>query len=190
MNAVVRPELAAEAWTPCSKHQMVLAFLQAEWEKYPQLHQLGDRRLITQGHADLGDFVQNSLRASLLWQVRGFLFQHVPHDIEWHEVSHLRCEHFWQLLNVHHFDWSRYAATNRLEEVAQVRGEPLRGAPDEWPPPILFGHDRDGPFTILEGNHRLSALASAPAERQNWRTIALVGLTPRRCGWHRPDGVW
>jgi|ERR1700733_10966592 hypothetical protein len=189
MNAVARPELATEAWAPCSTQQMVLAFLQAEWDKWPQLYHLGDRRLITPPEANLGDVVQNSLRASLLWQVRGFLFKHVPSNTEWHEVRYLRGEHFWQLLNIHHTDWSQHA-TNRLEEVALVRVEPLRGVPDLWPPPILFGHDQGGSFTILEGNHRLSALAGAAAERQNWRSIALVGLSAHRCGWHRPDGLW
>jgi hypothetical protein len=160
MNAVARPELATEAWAPCSTQQMVLAFLQAEWDKWPQLYHLGDRRLITPPEANLGDVVQNSLRASLLWQVRGFLFKHVPSNTEWHEVRYLRGEHFWQLLNIHHTDWSQHA-TNRLEEVALVRVEPL-----------------------------LSALAGAAAERQNWRSIALVGLSAHRCGWHRPDGLW
>ncbi len=185
MNAAV--QLSAEAWAPCSVQAVVLAFLKAEWDKWPLLHMLCDRGLLDR--ANLEDPVQNSLRASLLWQVRGMLWQHVPSDTEWFEVRHLTGVHFGQLLNIHHLDWSRLTATNTLEEVAQVQPEPLRGVPDEWQP-ILWAHDQDGPFTILEGNHRLTALAGAAVERQNSRMIAYVGLSGKPCGWHRPDRLW
>lgn len=192
MNAV-GPQLAGEAWAPSSSQRMVLAFLRAEWEKWPLLRILCDRRLITpitQADANLADPVQNNVRASLLWHVRGFLFQHVPAETEWFEVRHLSGAHFGQLRVIHHPHWSQVTQTNELEAVAQARPEALTSVPDEWPPPILWGHEQDGPFTILEGNHRLTALAGAPAERQNWRTVALVGLSQQPCGWHRPDGLW
>lgn len=189
MNGIA-PQLIDESWTPSSSAQMVLAFLAAEWEKWPLLHMLGDRRLITPLDANLADALQNNLRTSLLWQVRGGLLQHVPTDTAWFEVSHLTGAHLGQLRVIHHIDWSQHTQTNELEEVARVRPEALHGVPGEWPAPILWGHDQGGPFTILEGNHRLTALSGAPARRENWRTVALVGLSPRPCGWHRPDGVW
>jgi hypothetical protein len=188
-NAVVEDQahLENEAWTGSSFSAVVLAFLKAEWNKWPLLAEHGDRRLITE--PDITDARQNDARLSLLRQVRRRLLDHVPANTQWFEVRHLEVRHFWALRNIHQFEWSRFSGTNELLDMVRVRPEPLRGAPDGWQP-ILWAHEHIGPFTILEGNHRLAALANAPAQHQSIRLAAYVGLSPSPCGWHRPDGVW
>jgi hypothetical protein len=169
---------------------MVSAFLDAEWGKLPMLWRLGDRRLVDR--ADLGDPAENNVRMMLLWSIRGPLFEAVPADTEWFEVGLLTAAHFWQLRNIHHKDWSPFSvATNELDEIARNKPrQALLTPPDRWPPCVLWGHDRGGPFTILEGNNRMSALAADAEARQNCALPVIVGLSGQRCGWHRADGVW
>lgn len=71
---------------------MVLAFLKAEWDKWPRLAEHGDRRLITE--PEFTDLAQNNARLALLREVRDMLLKHVPHDTEWFEVRHLDVRHF------------------------------------------------------------------------------------------------
>ena len=175
-------QLAGEAWAPCTFDAVVLAFLKAEWEKWG-LGRFADRELVDR--ADLADAAHNAARLRLL-QVRGPLLQHVPADTEWFEVRHLRAHHLWQLRNIHHIDWSEHSSANELLETARARPEPLRGAPEGWEP-VLWAHHRHGPFTILEGNHRLTALAGALPQHQDYRMVAYVGLSAQPCEWHRLD---
>jgi hypothetical protein len=188
VNAVALSHLVDEAWTPSSLDAVVLEFLRAEWNKFLPLLQHGDRCLVDQ--SDLSDAAQNAVRLELLLSVRHPLLERVPPDTRWFEVRYLGVRHFWQLRNIHHIHWSGHSNTNELLEIAQVRPEKLRGEPGGWPMPILWGHDQGGPFTILEGNHRLTALAGAAARWQDLRMPALVGLSATPCWWHRPDGLW
>jgi hypothetical protein len=53
-------------------------------------------------------------------------------------------------------------ADNRLENVSAVESIELNALPNSWPGRIiLWGHDREGSFTIMEGNHRMIAYAGA-----------------------------
>jgi hypothetical protein len=180
--------LEDEGWTPSSYDAMVLAFLKGEWNRW-RLADRGDVRLITE--PDLTDDAQNLARRSLLKAVRRLVLQHIPSDTRWFEVRHLSGCHFWQLHNIHRSDWSQHSDTNELLKIARVRPERLRQESGSWGSwrPILWAHARVGPFTVLEGNHRLIALAGAgPARQQNVRMVAYVGISSRPCEWHRPDG--
>jgi hypothetical protein len=152
--------LSDQIWTPCSPQALVLPFLRAEWDKWPQLTKLCDRRLITS--PDVANSAENNTRAALLWMVRGSLFQRIPVSTEWFHVEHLTERHVWQLRAINHADWISPADCNELDKVALRSPQPLRGSVEALQPPILWGHDKNGPFTILEGNHRLTAVASSP----------------------------
>lgn len=178
--------LVGETWTPCSANPIVLEFLRAEWDKWPILDRIGDRRLVTE--PDLTDDVQNKQRMRLLWRVRGPLLHHIPSDTRWFEVQRLSTQHFWQLRAINHKDWISPDDRNELEKVAIRNRQPLMASIAGFQP-ILWGHDKEGPFTILEGNHRLTALAGA-ADRHSYEFVAYVGLSAHPCGWHRADGVW
>jgi len=85
----------------------------------------------------------------------------------------------------HNNEWD--AAGNRLEQVAAVVREPLRSLPSSWSGRIvLWGHDRAGPFSIIEGNHRMLAYAHC-APRPPLSIDVYVGLSPSYCYWHFAD---
>jgi hypothetical protein len=180
-----RGALSDESWTPSSAHAVVLALLSAEWDKWPRLNEIGDRRTVDA--ADLHDAVGNDLRFALLWQFRGGLLQWIPQDTDWYQVSALRERHFHQLRAINFSDWNNPADENELEKVAVRKPLALQGAVSAMDPPILWGHDRDGPFTILEGNHRMTALAASERQRAATALSVYVGLSPGLCRWHRPD---
>jgi hypothetical protein len=176
------PSLADENWTACTTHHVVLAFLGAEWDKWPHLRG-HDRRLVTA--ADLSSDRQNNQRTKLLCSVRDPLLRDIPSDTDWFEVRHLRGEHLNQLRAINFPPWNLGDDENELEKVAARLCEPMRGPPVGWQP-ILWGHDRSEPLTILEGNHRMTALVGS-REREKCALTAYVGLSPSRCRWHRAD---
>ena len=53
----------------------------------------------------------------------------------------------------------------------------------------MWGHDRGGPFTILEGNNRLIAYAST-APRPALEVSVFIGLSKSPCFWHRADPIY
>ncbi len=79
------------------------------------------------------------------------------------------------------------AAGNKLDQVAAVAQVPLESPPIAWDGHIiLWGHDKGGPFSILEGNHRLLAYAHAKS-RPPLSIEVYVGLSLSRCFWHLAD---
>src|ERR1700722_12117917 len=96
--------LAAETWSACSTHGIVLAFLRAEWNKSHALVMFGDRRIVEK--PDLTDALENNLRASLLWDIREPLLRLVPAGTRWFEVKHLWECHFAQLHAINHACWN------------------------------------------------------------------------------------
>jgi hypothetical protein len=69
----------------------------------------------------------------------------------------------------------------------------MHSPPSNWGTPILWGHDRKGPFTIIEGNHRLVAYASQ-ANKSGLSVPVFVGLSKTPCFWHifamHPTSSW
>lgn len=161
---------------------MVLAFLSGERDKFA---------LCSSGRAsiespDLGDRNQNQFRRRLLRSRRGPLLDEVPESTRWHEVRFLMGDHLGELLVIGSGDWVGRREAHQLLGVASRRPVGLRQAPGEWAAPVLWGHDRAGPFTILEGNHRLVAYAGATAPPR-LEIPVVVGLSSETCYWHRPD---
>jgi hypothetical protein len=81
------------------------------------------------------------------------------------------------------------AVGNQLENVAVADPIALGPLPNAWPGRIiLWGHSKEGPFTIMEGNHRMIAYAGAKS-RPPLDIDVYAGISPSLCFWHRPDGV-
>jgi hypothetical protein len=162
---------------------MVASFLRSEWHKIGTVR-FADKRLAS--NPDLQEPTQNSLRAVLLWSFRGPLLNEIPSDTQWFAVEFLRNQHLKQLRAIDYGEWSSSKDMNELEKVALRNPERLQSASiTEWEP-VLWGHDTSGPFTILEGNHRLTALAALPV-RPTCKMLAYVGLSQSKCIWHRAD---
>lgn len=183
--------LADKEWKPTTVHVAVLDFLRAERHKYQaipaDLQNLIDR-------PDLANPVHNHTRLRLLYATRRGLFGEVPPDTAWFEIDGVTQA---DLDNVHviaRAGWEDPSDKNEVLNVAKRRHTELRTPPATWPRPLLFAHDRDGPFTILEGNNRMVTFAAHGAGQ----TInVLVGLSPTICYWHGFDparpllhGLW
>jgi hypothetical protein len=180
------PTLAEETWLSCSAHEMTLTFLRSEWANCPTISANWDHRLIAQ--CDIANRIDNNLRAQMLWSIRGALLQQIPGDTQWFRVQYLRRIHFSELRVINYPTWNSATDMNELEKAARRMPQEIwRGTKDEWSP-ILWAHDPEGPFTIIEGNHRLTALAQ-PGNDVGLELVAYVGLSSNRCNWHLPDAV-
>lgn len=183
--------LAQRDWTAVSIHKVVLAWLRAEREKLAaQFSELpadlwmhGLAKVIDK--ADLDSPIENRARLRLLYFARSLFFFEIPPDTAWYEITHLSDGDLAELHVVRHGNWTDAADKNELVKVAARKNFTLRTPPADWATPILWGHDRTGPFTILEGNHRLVAYAASG--RSDLDISVLVGLSPTACIWHILD---
>lgn len=183
-------KLADQEWLDTSLDEVVAGFLMGERDRFQRYFELTatDRGLLNRliCEADLESRAENLLRKSLLALIRNGLFHHVPPDTKWYRVQ-LRSEHLDELQVIGRCGWDAPTDRNELQRVAaRWPGLELRHPPSEWPPPVLWGHGNDGPFVILEGNHRLVAYAKGP-ETHTLNARAYVGLSPCPCNWYLSD---
>jgi hypothetical protein len=181
----MRNVLDEQTWSEASLAEMELEFLRAEREKLVA-HDAAHLRDLLEA-PDLADAAQNEQRRMLLARRRPML-EHVPADTRWFRVSFLAREHLGALLVIGSADWvdPRGRDRNELPMVAGRRPEPFRGGAEGWAKPILWGHERKEPFTILEGNHRLLTWWCEPTLSE-LRMVTIVGVSRSTCIWHLPD---
>ena len=129
------------------------------------------------------DPLENHARLRLLHLIRRHLIGEIPPDTRWHEVRDLTDNELTELHIIAQCGWDAPGQdNNELLSVAVRMPKPLLGQPSIWCPLLLWGHDKAGPFTIIEGNNRLVAYASSGA-----RGVAipvLIGLSPTPCLFH------
>ena len=176
--------LSSQSWTGVSVDRMHLAFLRSDWDKLCFGGNEVSRSLIDE--PDLSSPEQNLRRRDLLYSGRAQLLVKVPPDTQWYEVRYLCEPHLNELLVIGRCGWDSNRDGNQLLQVASRRNDELQGSPENWESPVLWGHSFAGPFTILEGNHRLVAYARS-APRPELKIVACIGLSPTKCFWHLPD---
>lgn len=173
--------LGDEFWVPVSVHEMHARFLQAERAKFV----VGVPAWRTADLLDVPDVTdarENAERMRLLYQGRRHLLGEIPPDTKWFDVRFLRSEHVRELRAIGRSDPTYDDAGANL---FAIKGEPLRESPLDWGPIVLWGHSKPGPFTILEGNHRLLAWTSSA--RYDFSIPVCVGLSNSFCRWHLAD---
>lgn len=186
--------LADMEWTPTTVHRVVLPWLRAERDKYAKTFaQLpadfwpaGLDALLDNASTSLDE--ENRARLSLFYHSRLVFLVEIPPDTAWYEVRNLRHKDLVELRAVNYGPWidPNRADQNELFKVAERRKDIEYQTPwSEWQPPILWGHDRNGPFTIIEGNHRLIGYVRSNLTDLN--VPAFVGLSPTGCHWHIID---
>jgi hypothetical protein len=114
--------LGQQEWTPVGREAVVLAFLQAEWEKWP-IFGFADRRLISAPVLD--NSLENAVRAILLDRVRGPLLNRIPRSTSWFRVRRLMEAHLNQLRVIARCGWDDASDRNELPSVAARRHMPL-----------------------------------------------------------------
>jgi hypothetical protein len=180
--------LAQMKWAPVSIHKVILTWLRSERgtnarssSAFPMpLWSLGLSRLLDQPNLD--DPEENRARLRLFYLTGRWLgfFVEIPPDTEWYEVHNLTDHELGELHVVNYADWNDPGDKNELAKVAARKQIALREPPSSWEPPILWGHNNAGPFTIIEGNNRLTAYAASGQSGLN-RPV------PMQCVWHVLD---
>jgi hypothetical protein len=184
--------LAQMNWTRVSMHKVVWAWLRAERDtkvarRLSQLPELlwspGLSKLLD--HPDFENPNENRARLRILYMIRSLFVVEIPPDTVWYEVCNLTDSELGELRTVNYGDWTEAAEQNQLAKVAARKRLALGVPPSDWDPPILWGHGKNGLFTILEGNHRLAAYVASG--RSDLNIPAFVGLSPTACVWHILD---
>lgn len=184
--------LAQKNWNAVSIHRIVLAWLRAErathlarqLAAFP-VQVLAPAIAALLDNADLNDSDENRARLRLLYLIRSMFVVEIPPDTVWYEVQNMTHDDLGELHAVNYGNWNNPADRNELFKVAARKRLQIKAPPPDWEPPILWGHSQDGPFTILEGNHRLTAYAAS--ESKDLNIPVLIGLSPLRCVWHILD---
>lgn len=176
--------LANAIWRPASVHEVVAAFLLGERKKSFAFIPLGTPIIDA---PNVNDLQENHTRLRLLYHVRAHIFGEIPPDTQWFEVN-LTDNELDELHVIAHVQKWMAADKNELRQVAARCPEPLKIPPDNWQRPILWGHEKSGPFSIFEGNHRLIGYASLPSP-PGLSIPVFVGLSATPCMWHIHDAV-
>jgi hypothetical protein len=172
--------LASMVWSEISINNVVSEFLRAERHRYdPTCFPIID-------NPNLSDPMENHDRLRLLYVPRAIFMIEIPPDTKWYEVENLTESELDELyLSARH---SESWAGKKLDEGAATAQLPLTSPPETWARLILWGHDKKGPFSILEGCHRMLAYAYANP-RPRLSLPVYVGLSPSYCYWHHADPV-
>jgi hypothetical protein len=186
--------LADKTWTPVTFDEVVLEWCRAEKDtrlvNRIALSEIpGVDELLRSG--DITDSRANEERYRRLLRIRGPLLRHIPRGTEWFSVKSLTDGELDELRVIFNCPpWSDpQSHSNELRRVATLNPESLRKPPERWERPILWGHNRSGPFTVIEGNHRLIGYASQKQPR-GLSIPVLVGLSLLPCAtWHIVDAL-
>jgi O-antigen/teichoic acid export membrane protein len=158
---------------------------------------------------DLNDAGENAKRRALFFIRHGALWRELPQETQWFEVE-LKTADLHRIRVFPRANWRKlargdFAITEVAERIATGRGHgvveetflskiqdmsvSLKQESDAGAV-LLIGLNERGPFTILDGNHRLVAatLTSLPAME---RFRFFCGLSPRmtRCCWFRTNAA-
>lgn len=169
-----------EAWESAEYDDVILAFLLAEASKLDD-HKIVlsdyERRCIEQ--PDRKNPGERAIRRELLFSrlERGAIMGNLPPDTTWNEVHSLRAHQLDErIFVIFDVQWLNLQTRRPIN---------FRDPTDKWPHPILWGHGREGPFTILEGNTRLTRAAAYHS--RDFAIPVYVGLSRSSCQWHTPD---
>lgn len=169
-------------WRRVTVHAVVAEFLRAERHK---LRWLPPTAFALIDQANTGDPAENHARLRYLASIRRQLLGEIPPDTRWYKVHTLTDANLIELHVIGRcgFDDPFGRDQNELKKVAVRRPEPLSSQPAHWGSPILWGHSKTGPFTIIEGNHRLIGYASQ-TQAPGLSVAVFVGLSRTPCFWH------
>jgi hypothetical protein len=148
------------------------------------------------------------LRRALLFLRRGRLWRELPADTEWWQVE-LQPDDLRRIRVFPRNHWRRFAERSfHLSEMSEriqqwVESRPadpfvvklrslaatLANSEEPYSSILLIGVDDSGPFTIIEGNHRMAAASLSFSDAIHRRFRFLCGFSPRmtQCCWYQTD---
>jgi hypothetical protein len=147
---------------------------------------------------DFSNVNQNAARRRFLFSVRWPLLAQLPDPLQWH-IATMEQGDLEKLRLIRNCGWDDKAPDNMLGEVRFPMNFDLSGqekitailqkvtAPDFDKTLVLVTQTTDGPFTILDGNHRATAMmvAKRSGKFTEVNVKAFVGVSPRMhmCIW-------
>lgn len=186
---------------PATEDEVIGEFLKNDFDMAIYRDYQGLSKLVN--HADYGSKPDNAVRRALFNLRHRPLWKQLPTDTEWHEVEIEQQD----LENIRVFpraQWARLARRDfalkkivaRLRrdagitdaslqaKIAILRRQMLHGDSDPFGCVLLLAINESGPFTILDGNHRLIAAALDPPFQMG-RLRFFCGISPRmiHCCW-------
>jgi hypothetical protein len=202
-EAAMAGEMRRIRWVP--EDEVIAEFLKTDF----QCPEFADYQQSLNGLVsapDLSNSEENSLRRALFSLRHGTLWGALPKDTVWYEVE-LRASDLSRIRAFPRAQWRKLArgdfAINKVVRcIAEGSRSPdpaflakiqsLRSAclkPDRNPGAVLLiGLSGSGPFTILDGNHRLvAAMLNSPESLRSFRVYC--GLSPRmvECCWYETN---
>lgn len=176
--------IADQKWEEVSINEIILVFLTGEYNEC--VKNFGELALIHKEiiqNPNLNNESENSIRSMLLAFRIGIMAQ-IPLSTKWYKVSSINESNLNELYSINDTGWVSDEDNNELLKVAKRKKINLKTDSQNFIAPILFGHNKYGPFTILEGNKRLTAIAAANAR---FNSVCYIGLSPDLCSWHVQD---
>jgi len=191
---------------PVPENEVIAEFLKNDFHspEFEQYQNALDRFVL---EPDFQDEDQNDVRRALFNVRHRALWRELPVDTAWYEAEILpqdldRIRVFpraqWRkfasgdfgltqvakrILDARYRDRATAAFLNKIDGLRNhLKQDAVAGAV------LLIGKDKGGPFTILDGNHRLvAALLTSPVAVERFRFFC--GLSPRmaRCCWYRTN---
>lgn len=166
---------------------VIHAWLKAEWIKhgydksFPQYQNLVD-------HPEFDDLQQNAIRLQLLRQTRVNILAFIPADTVWY-VAAFEQDDLGRTYHIASADWlpitnGTYQLSNTLlnfdsqhEHASWIRElHATLPNPVVDPKPIIIGSSLHSPMSIIEGNHRASALLKYDEVNPSGRLLTEVHL--------------
>jgi len=171
-------------------------FLRTELYRFRGPEQTSIAALVN--NPDFNDGSQNFDRRRLLFQVRYPLLAQLPNPLEWHSAT-MQTGDLEKLRLIRHCGWDDKALDNLVGKIRFPTAFDLTGqkkiaaileriaASDFDKTLLLVAKVTDGPFTILDGNHRATAMMVAKLKGTfaEADVNAYIGVSPRMgtCIW-------
>jgi O-antigen/teichoic acid export membrane protein len=191
-----------------TEDEAISEFLKGEFYQ-PEFDRYRDSFSDVVMHPDLSSQVESRLRRALLYHRRGRLWREIPADTEWWEIE----LHNTDLRRIRVFprdQWRTHSDRNYfLLDTARRISNQISGASDPFLAKLrslseelvqanvplvrgtvlLIGLGDDGPLTIVEGNHRLTAAVLTSPNDAHLRFRFLCGISPNmmNCCWFNTD---
>lgn len=185
INFAMKEYIRDQKWEEVTVNRVYHSFLKGEFHKCISCLPFAAKNKELIDNPDFENESQNCKRAMLL-SYRMPLLLKIPNSTVWHKVVSLRESHIDELIVIGRCGWDDDNDQNELVNVSKRKPIAMDSHPSNWDTPILWGHTKYGPFTIIEGNHRFVSIASLGNEIK-FNIQCYIGLSTDYCCWHLPD---
>jgi hypothetical protein len=189
-----------------SENEVIAEFLKTDFHK-PEFRKYQETLGAVVTTPNLSDVVENAVRQALLFVRHGALWRELPAGTQWFEVEIEKAD----LERIRVFPRAQWRKLARgsfdLPEIShRIAGGECNGSADDafllkirqlcdrlgqgWAPGavLLIGIDQTGPFTLLDGNHRMvAAMLASPETLSRFRFFCALSPKMSECCWYETN---